>query len=97
MHGAGNYLLIYDVSDDRERRQVEKVAAGFGFRVQKSAFECLLKRGQRERLRQRLEALALTTGHVHLYRVSTQSARWSTGAVPEYQPEVEHEQFVYIA
>lgn len=97
MHRAGNYLLIYDVSDDRERRAVEKVAAGFGFRVQKSAFECLLKRGQKERLKQRLEVLALTTGHVHLYRVSAQSARWSAGAVPEHQPEVEHEQFVYLA
>lgn len=97
MPQAGHYLLIYDVSDDKERRAVEKVAEGFGFRVQKSAFECLITRGQRERLRQRLEALGLATGYAYLYRVAANTQRWSAGVVPAQQPETEHEQFIYIA
>jgi CRISPR-associated protein Cas2 len=97
MPKAGNYLLIYDIGNDQERRAVEKVVVGFGFRVQKSAFECLLTRGQRERLRQRLEALALATGYVYLYRIAANTARWTAGMVPEHQPEAEHEQFVYLA
>ena len=96
MPQAGNYLLIYDVSDDKERRAVMDVAQGFGFRVQKSAFECLLKRGQRERLKQKLESLTLTTGWVHLYRVAANAQRWTVGAEPVHQPEKEHEDFVYL-
>jgi CRISPR-associated protein Cas2 len=96
MPQSGHYLLIYDISCDKERRATETVAQGFGFRVQWSAFECQLTRGQRERLKQRLEALNLQTGYVHLYRMAANTQRWSVGILPERQPERENEDFVYV-
>jgi len=36
------FAVCYDLSDDRERRRVDKLLTGFGFRVQKSVFECRL-------------------------------------------------------
>ena len=97
MAQAATYLVIYDVSDDKERRAVERVVEGFGFRVQKSAFECLITRGQRERLTGRLEALAIITGFIYLYRTAPNARRWAAGCLPEKQPETENEQFVFLA
>lgn len=36
------WLIAYDITDDRQRRAVEKELLAKGERVQKSVFECLL-------------------------------------------------------
>lgn len=66
---AGEYAVAYDVSDDRERYRVDKVLKGFGFRVQKSVFECRLTRGDRRALIEAIERLKLQTGSVKIYRI----------------------------
>ncbi|MEY4979435.1 MAG: hypothetical protein RLZZ352_1705 [Pseudomonadota bacterium] len=63
------YAVVYDISDDKERRQVDRVLTGFGFRVQKSVFECRLGRGDKAQLVAQLTRLGLKTGSVKLYRV----------------------------
>jgi len=63
------FAICYDVSDDRERRRVDRVLSGYGFRVQRSVFECRLTAADRRRLQTQLDAVALKTGHVKLYRV----------------------------
>lgn len=35
-------LIIYDIIDNRRRAKFAKVMSGYGFRVQKSAFEALI-------------------------------------------------------
>lgn len=37
-------LVIYDISDNRRRASLAKILAGFGYRVQESAFEAMLWR-----------------------------------------------------
>lgn len=69
-HRAGSeYAVVYDVSDDRERRRLDRLLCGFGFRVQKSVFECRLTRAGLTALLRGIEALKLETGSVRLYRV----------------------------
>jgi CRISPR-associated protein Cas2 len=34
------YVVCFDISDDRTRYRVVKVLKGYGYRVQKSVFEC---------------------------------------------------------
>lgn len=34
------YVVCFDISDDRTRYRVAKVLKGYGYRVQKSVFEC---------------------------------------------------------
>lgn len=63
------YAVVYDVTDDKERRRVDRVLTGFGFRVQKSVFECRLGRGDKAQLVRQLTAIQLKTGSVKLYRV----------------------------
>lgn len=43
-------LVIYDIIDDKRRRNLVKVLESFGMRVQKSAFECILDRKRYDRL-----------------------------------------------
>ena len=49
MRGVSDYAVVYDITSDTERGKVDKVLKGFGFRIQKSVFECRLnKRGRNE-------------------------------------------------
>lgn len=73
MRGVGEYAVVYDISSDRERGRVDKTLKDFGFRVQKSVFECRLdKRGKRE-LIDRLKDLNIQTGFIKIYRLEYQS------------------------
>ena len=36
-------LIIYDISDNKRRNNMVKILSSYGFRVQKSAFEAMLK------------------------------------------------------
>lgn len=37
-----NYLVIYDISSDKNRRMTVKILEKYGMRIQYSAFECVL-------------------------------------------------------
>lgn len=82
MARPAKYVVVYDVTDDAERTRVAKVVEGFGVRVQKSAFECVLTRGARAALEEKLRALQLKTGFVTLYRRDARARRIAVGAVP---------------
>ncbi len=69
MKEAGEFAIAYDVTDDAERKKVDLILRGFGFRVQKSVFECKLTRADQRTLIAALEALRLQTGSVKIYRV----------------------------
>lgn len=82
MANISNYVVAYDVSDDKERHQVSKVLEGFGERVQGSVFECVLSVSGKQRLCARLEALELVTGFVSVYRLAPREYRDDIGEVP---------------
>jgi CRISPR-associated protein Cas2 len=69
MRGVDDYAVVYDISCDRERRRVDRTLKGFGFRVQKSVFECRLNIRSRKDLQDKLEQLAVKTGFIKLYRL----------------------------
>lgn len=73
MRGVSDYAVVYDITSDTERGKVDKVLKGFGFRIQKSVFECRLnKRGMNE-LIDRLEKLQIKTGFIKVYRLEYSS------------------------
>lgn len=69
MSGVSDYAVVYDITCDRERTRVDHVLKGFGFRIQKSVFECRLKRREKEDLIRKLEALEVKTGFIKIYRL----------------------------
>ncbi len=48
------WLVVYDISDDRERRLIHELLKDYGRRVQYSVFECELSKRQQQALRVRL-------------------------------------------
>jgi len=73
MKGVANYAVVYDISCDTERTRVDKVLKGFGFRVQKSVFECRLDRKGKEQLIKELQNLTIETGFIKVYRLEYSS------------------------
>ena len=63
------FAICYDLSCAHERRRVDRLLTGFGFRVQKSVFECRLTPSACSRLEHDLRSLSLATGHVRIYHV----------------------------
>jgi CRISPR-associated protein Cas2 len=64
-----DYAVVYDISNDKERRKVDKILKGFGFRIQKSVFECRLSKKGKVDLVKALERLDIKTGFIKLYRL----------------------------
>jgi CRISPR-associated protein Cas2 len=49
------YLICYDITNDRRRDRVSRLLEGYGMRVQKSVFECVLTPDQYELLQKRFQ------------------------------------------
>ncbi len=73
MRGVSDYAVVYDITADTERGKVDKVLKGFGFRIQKSVFECRLNKRGRNELIDRLEKLHIKTGFIKVYRLEYSS------------------------
>lgn len=69
MSGVSDYAVVYDITCDKERTKVDRVLRGFGFRVQKSVFECRLNKRGKEELIRKLETLGIKTGFIKIYRL----------------------------
>ncbi|HDS30475.1 MAG TPA: CRISPR-associated endonuclease Cas2 [Firmicutes bacterium] len=64
------YVVSYDITDDKRRRQVARVCEDFGDRVQYSVFECLLDQAQLGDLIAKLSAeLDETEDSVRVYPI----------------------------
>lgn len=94
MNRGGLYLAIYDVTDDRERGHVADILEGFGVRIQKSAFEIRLTKTHRSRLLRDVEALAIESGWVALYRLDEDAHRHLMGRPPVAPLSEEHHAYV---
>jgi CRISPR-associated protein Cas2 len=69
MKGVADYAVVYDITSDTERGRVDRVLKGFGFRVQKSVYECRLKKRERDELIEKMKRLDIKTGFIKVYRV----------------------------
>ena len=78
------YIVAYDITDDRERRQAEHILQGFGFRRQKSVFECRLTRGYLARLQHELATIGMETGFVMIYHLAPNTRPFTIGEVPHF-------------
>jgi CRISPR-associated endonuclease Cas2 len=81
------YLFAYDVTDNRERRKVEKLLHNYGFRRQYSVFICRLTRSGKSRLMRELNALMLQTGFVLIARLAHNCHTETVGATAPADPD----------
>lgn len=57
MYKIKRYIVAYDISDNKFRAMIEKKVSNYGFRLQKSVFECELSANQLEKLREDITAV----------------------------------------
>lgn len=81
------YVVAYDVADDKERSRVEKTLKGYGFRKQKSVFECRLGKSGLRNLVNQLEKLNLKTGFVKIYRLESAFKTKTLGVCPDKEKD----------
>jgi CRISPR-associated protein Cas2 len=79
MRGVADYAIVYDIACDKERARVDKTLKGFGFRAQKSVFECRLNRKGKIELIAMLEAQNIQTGFIKIYRLEYASKKQIIG------------------
>jgi CRISPR-associated protein Cas2 len=64
-------LVIYDIIDNKQRTRFAKMMAGYGYRVQKSAFEALLEEAQLRKLTREIPCyMNPEEDSVRIYRMS---------------------------
>jgi CRISPR-associated protein Cas2 len=68
-----DYAVVYDITSDTERARVDKLLKGFGFRAQKSVFECRLDKRGKQDLIEKLQEINLQTGFIKIYRLEFSS------------------------
>ena len=71
-------VIIYDLSDNKRRNELAKLLKGFGQRVQRSYFECILSTKQYNRLIRQIDRFAQSDDLIRVYRLSgrTQVKIW---------------------
>lgn len=92
MKRFSKYLIVYDITSDKERARVNKILIGYGIRVQKSVFECKLNKGLKANLTKKLEDINIKTGHISFYRIAGNSKKTNIGNRP-YSAD---DDYVYI-
>ncbi|HHU31856.1 MAG TPA: CRISPR-associated endonuclease Cas2 [Clostridia bacterium] len=63
-------VVIYDIIDDKRRAAFAKYLQGFGVRVQKSAFECILSGAKYEKLIKGIPKLIAAEDLVRVYKLT---------------------------
>ena len=67
-------LIIYDISDNKKRRQMVKVLESYGVRVQRSAFEAILKPSQYKKMLRKIALIPEEQDSVRVYKIQKTSS-----------------------
>ena len=82
-------LIIYDIIDNRKRVQFAKYLQSYGFRVQKSAFEALIKKNIYKNLIKGIKKYVSSEDSIRVYKISGKGQFENFGRqVPEIEEEV---------
>ena len=64
------YLVMYDITQEKARRQIDKILKNYGIRMQKSFFKCELKTGELTDIVKRInEIIDAKTDSVLMYPI----------------------------
>ena len=96
------YLIIYDISDDRVRRKVDRICKDYGLtRVQKSAFRGNMRAEQRKRIEEELfnTIRDYPDDNIQIYFICEEDYRKGVcitgGEIKGFEKEKEEEIWIY--
>lgn len=62
-------LIIYDIIENKTRNKLAKMLLGYGFRIQKSAFEAVITKKKYKELLERLKAYTSSEDSIRVYKI----------------------------
>lgn len=62
-------LIIYDITENKTRTKLAKMLLGYGFRIQKSAFEAVITKKKYKELLGRLPAYTSSVDSIRVYKI----------------------------
>lgn len=62
-------LVIYDIINNKKRNKLAKLLKGYGFRIQKSAFEAKISSSKYRKLLKELEAFGSAEDCIRVYKI----------------------------
>lgn len=62
-------LIIYDIIENKTRNKLAKMLLGYGFRIQKSAFEAVITKKKYRELLERLPAYTSSKDSIRIYKI----------------------------
>ena len=82
-------IAMYDIADPKRLKKIEKTMRSFGYRVQKSVFECKLKESSINEMKKAVsDIMNLTEDSFRIYPLLTESRQKQTiiglGNVPDF-------------
>lgn len=80
-------LIIYDITENKRRVKLAKYLQGYGFRIQKSAFEALLKESVYRKMISGLERYASKEDSIRVYKIIGKGQVINFGAIKETAQE----------
>lgn len=80
-------LIIYDIIDNKRRLKLSKLLLGYGFRIQKSAFEAVITKKKYKELLERLPAYTTQEDSIKVYKIIGKGQVTSFGRVAEDESE----------
>ena len=80
-------VIIYDISDNKQRLRMVKYLEGFGRRVQKSAFEAWLSKSKFDKLCAGMDNIVHEEDHVKIYWLRGSSETYVWGDPPNFEEE----------
>lgn len=80
-------LIIYDVSDNRSRDRLVKFLQGYGFRVQKSAFEANISQSTFQRMLKVIGHYIGEEDSLRIYQLGSRERTYFFGSNTEVSPE----------
>lgn len=80
-------LIIYDITDNKKRLKLSKLLLGYGFRIQKSAFEAVITKKKYEELLERLPSYTSAEDSIRVYKIVGKGQVVSFGKTIENKTE----------
>lgn len=80
-------LIIYDITENKTRVKLSKLLLGYGFRIQKSAFEAVITKKKYKELLKQLPTFTSSTDSIRVYKIIGKGQVVSFGKVEESKNE----------
>ena len=68
---------MYDISDDKRRRRVEKLLASYGYRVNYSVFECVITAKVLAKIVSEIKEMTIKKDNIRVYNLNKDSLKKS--------------------